>query len=37
MSDYTLEFDPADELDARVTPTPLSDPVLTAIYFKTPR
>ena len=32
MVDDTLPFDPNSELDARVTPTPLSDPVLTAIF-----
>jgi len=28
----TLLFDPDDELDARITPTPLSDPVFEAIF-----
>ena len=32
MADNTLQFDPNEELDAQVTPTPLSDPVLTAIF-----
>jgi predicted transposase/invertase (TIGR01784 family) len=32
MADNTMLFDPNEELDAKVTPTPLSDPVLTAIF-----
>ena len=32
MKDGTLHFDPSEELDDWVTPTPLSDPVLTAIF-----
>jgi flagellar biosynthesis/type III secretory pathway protein FliH len=30
--DITLLFDPDEELDAAVTPTPLADPVFTAIF-----
>ena len=32
MTDNIAAFDPTGELDARVTPTPLSDPVITAIF-----
>ena len=32
MAEYRSLFDPDEELDALVTPTPLSDPVFTAIF-----
>ncbi|MCL2165552.1 MAG: hypothetical protein FWH55_14465, partial [Oscillospiraceae bacterium] len=32
MTDDIIQFDPGNELDEWITPTPLSDPVLTAIF-----